>query len=469
MTYLMIESKGEAPIESYTMLGASLSRENSKLIGQFGSGSKLAICTLLRKGLGVTIFSGRTRMQFLTKDIVIKDEINSKVESQVFVQFAGTSRRKQDLAWTLGFGQMDWQDEDMACREFISNAIDHTVVQGLDVNEAYANGDLGIKIVGMNDVRARAGYTRVYIDVNEKVEKYVLNVAQRFLHFSDVDLSKNILPKLCSSRPKAQIYYNGVFVRELNDHRDSIADYNFTGTQIKIDESRNLEAWTAASAVAKLYKRASAEDLTDLFQSLKDGVKSFESGLSAGSLECDSWDSDKAEMREQWKTAWEAVHGDKVCCSADSRLIADFAIRKGHQVAFIDQENILTAMKSHGIPMVLDVVDSNERNGRTVTEATKEAQTAVREVWEWIKATSLIPMTKECPKVMGFDELMNAGSECLGFYTHGGDTVHIRNDLGGQQLKEVCLHEIGHFVTQAEDNSRDFQEFFIRLLVRWLA
>lgn len=43
MAQLLIQSRGVAPTESFTLLGASLSRNEDDLLGQFGSGAKLAI------------------------------------------------------------------------------------------------------------------------------------------------------------------------------------------------------------------------------------------------------------------------------------------------------------------------------------------------------------------------------------------------------------------------------------------
>ena len=51
--------------------------------------------------------------------------------------FCGTSKRKQDLGWTLGMGQVDWSNNvNMAIREFVANAIDRTVKQGDSVRDA---------------------------------------------------------------------------------------------------------------------------------------------------------------------------------------------------------------------------------------------------------------------------------------------------------------------------------------------
>ena len=128
---MLIQNRGVAPTEAYTLMGSSGSRAHGNLIGQVGSGAKLAIVTLLRAGKKVTIYCGKTRMEFKTKSIIINDGLEERREDQVYVQYGGTSKKKQDLGWTLGMGQMDWEcNLDMAIREFVANAIDRTDKEG---------------------------------------------------------------------------------------------------------------------------------------------------------------------------------------------------------------------------------------------------------------------------------------------------------------------------------------------------
>lgn len=467
---LLIQNKGVAPTEAYTLLGASMSRGDDGLIGQFGSGSKLAICALLRKGLSVTIYCGLTRMEFKTRVVEISDGITSKQERRVYVQYGGTSKRREDLGWVLGFGELDWQNEDMAVREFIANAIDHTIKQGDTVLDAHTDRDLAIEIVDDKQVKAQSGYTRVFIEVNDQIQAYVDDLPRRFLHFTSADLSKRILPKV-GNRKKAQIYYNGVFVRELNNSADSICDYNFTGDQIKIDESRNLDEYTVRAAIARLYRDASVVDLVRVFTALDRGVACLETGLDAYYLKNYGYESkiECARRKERWTEAWGKVYGDAVACGSTQGLVGDFARRKGYNLGVIAESSWLDAVKSHGVTSVDNVLDANERKGRRITSPTFEALDAVKTVWGWVEASGLLPEDAKPPMVRGFDEIMDAEIECFGFYDVQTQEVYIRNDLDGQILLETCVEEISHYATGAADGSRDFQSFLIRLLVKWLA
>lgn len=467
-SYLCIQNKGIAPTESFTLLGASMSRDNASLIGQFGSGAKLAITALLREGLGVTIYCGLTRMEFKTKTITINDGIEERQERQVYVQFGGTSTRKQDLGWTLGFGALDWNAEHMAAREFVANAIDRTTKGGDNVRDAHTDGDLIVRIVDESQKRAQDGYTRIFIEANEALVEYVDDLPHRFLHFTSVDLNKRILPKL-GDRRKAQIYLNGVFVRELASHDDSIHDYNFATGQITIDESRNLDEYSARAAVAKLYRDGSVDDVVSLLNALDRGDKVLETSLDSYYLKPVAWGSDLEKQKATWKEAWERVNGDKVACASNNGVVGEFARRKGYNLGVIEKPEMVEVVKSFGIPTVDNVLSDNERKGRVITAPTFEAIDALKIVWEWIEGAGLIDTEKcQMPLVRGFNEATDAESDCLGFYTPGSKEIHIRNDLAGPILLETVLEECVHFVTGAADGSRDVQNFAFRMIVNYL-
>jgi hypothetical protein len=465
---LLIQNRGVAPEEAFTLLGASGSRSENDLIGQFGSGAKLAVTTLLRAGKKVVVYCGKTRMEFKTKTINIDDGISSREEEQVYIQYSGTSTRKQDLGWVLGMGEMDWKvNIDMAIREFVANAIDRTQKQGDNVKDAYTDRDLAVEIVDDKQVRAQSGYTRVFIDSCGKCEEYVESLPTRFLHFSSIDTSKNFLPKVTNNK-KAQIYFNGVYVRELSEFEDSLFDYNFNEGQIRIDESRNLEPYMVRSAVAILFRRAPKEVLIEYIKAVSSHTKCFETTLDKFNMTPFSWESKLlAEETGKWQEAWEAVNGDAVACGPEQSAIAEHATRKGHKIKMIADSNLFDIVQHYGVDTVNNVLDSIEREGRVTSPPTFEAIDALNEVWGWVEAANM-DSNKTKPNVIGFDEMVSGESECLGFYQMGTDNIYIRNDLQGEVLRETVLEELAHYITQAADGSRDLQSFFIRLFMRWM-
>ena len=82
---------------------------------------------LLRAGLKVVVYCGKTRLDFQTRDDEIDDGLIRKPVKRVMCKMGGTSTRTIDLGWVLDFGAIDWTDLGMALREFVSNAIDRTL------------------------------------------------------------------------------------------------------------------------------------------------------------------------------------------------------------------------------------------------------------------------------------------------------------------------------------------------------
>ena len=120
-------------------------------------------------------------------------------------------------------------------------------------------------------LRAKDGYTRVYIEANEAVQRYVDELPNRFLHFSSdpAQVTKSFLPKAnrnLNGKKTAVIYRAGVFVREIEECRDeSIYDYNFKAGELQIDECRNASDYSVKAAVARLYRKASTAELVPVF------------------------------------------------------------------------------------------------------------------------------------------------------------------------------------------------------------
>jgi len=197
--FLCIQNPGVAPVEGFTLLGVSTTRDCGVegTIGQFGSGNKHAINVLLRAGLKVIVYCGKTRLDFQTRDEEVDDGIVRKPIKRVVCKLGGTSTRTIDLGWVLDFGAIDWTDLGMALREFISNAVDRTIREenGAFI-PAMLDGRLAVAPVCDEKAKAKDGYTRVYVEINDGVQRYYDELPKRFLHFSHdpSQLGRSFLP-----------------------------------------------------------------------------------------------------------------------------------------------------------------------------------------------------------------------------------------------------------------------------------
>ena len=470
---LMIQNSGVAPVEGFTLLGVSTTRDCGVdgVIGQFGSGTKHAINVLLRAGLQVVVYCGRTRMEFKTREDVVNDGLVDKSVQRVYVQFSGTSTKKVDLGWVLDFGSVDWTELGMAVREFVSNAIDRTMrEESGQFESAIAEGRLAVRKVPDTEVRARTGYTRVFITSNDEIDRYLEELPRRFIHFSaqPSDVRKRLLPKadrnLTEGRRSVMVYRNGVFVREMTEQSTrSLYDYNFSGSEVQIDESRNSSEFTVKAACARALKTASAAELVTVFRSLTDMEETFESELDPYYL-CPTYETPADDYKANWQRAWEAVAGESVMCEPTAHQ-ASMVQRKGRVATTVQTAGWAQAAERFGIPTSAKVLTDSEVKGREDASLTPAAQKAVETAWSWVVSLGMTN-NREMPEVECFRELTNAESDSMGYYLDG--VIHIREDIASgdnKYLLKTAFEEVVHHVTQAGDSSRDVQNFLIDMIV----
>lgn len=469
--YLLIQNPGEAPVEGFTLLGVSTTRDCgvSGVIGQFGSGTKHSINVLLRAGMRVIAYCGKTKLEFLTRTDTIADGLCTKEVKRVYVQFGGTSTKLLDLGWVLDFGAIDWTEVGMALREFISNAIDRTLREESGQFEAAIHeGRLAVRKVPEMDMRAKSGYTRVYIEATPEVDKYLAELPKRFLHFSDrpSDVKRRFLPKTdrnLTERRSAMIYREGVLVRELQDSPvASLYDYNFPAKDICVDESRNSNEYTIRASCAKLMRDATVEELLPVLRSIAHNEATFEAGFDAMYL-CSDWETPKEEQKRAWTQAWKAVAGDSVIC--DSNAQRDLVARKGFTPVPITASSWAKASAKFGILTATAVLSTHEAKGRVACDVTPAATQAVATVWSWLES---FKMTRGMnpPQIACFNDVTDAEIDVMGYYENG--TVFIRADIASGEndyLLKTALEECVHYVTGSGDNSRDIQNYLIDLVV----
>ncbi len=454
--YLLVQNRGVAPVEGYTLLGVSTTRDCgvAGTIGQFGSGAKHAINTLLRAGLKLVIYCGKTKLEFTTRSEEINDGLVTKPIQRVVCKLGGTSTKTIDLGFCLDFGAIDWKNLSMALREFVAHAIDRTVRETGDFISALQGGDLQMTVT--DDMRARDGYTRVYVEINSDVQRFYGELPRRFLHFgSDPTLvNQSILPKddrNLGEKKTAMIYKEGVFVREIRDNEaDSLCDYNFHGNELHLDESRNSSECDIQGAAAMLFRKATAEQLVPIWVSLLSRQKTFESTFNSYHL-ATSYGSPDPEQCVAWQKSWLLAAGPNAVLCDDSIHSQNFIEKKGYSAKAIESAGWVSAAQRCGIQTSGMVLDHNETKGRQVTAPTEAAMTAVDTVWSWIEQ---LKMTngKPKPRVACFQDIANAGSEMLGYYD--SDVVYLKEGNATavtKRLLQTALEEIAHHITGAQD------------------
>ena len=477
MNYLMIQNKGVAPTEAFTLLGLSMTEGCGVrgAIGQFGSGNKLAINLLLRLGVEFHIYCGKTRMEFFTQSETISDGISSKEVKHVMCKFSGTSNKTINCGWTLDWGQKDWKTIDMALREFVSNAIDRTIREGDGFKQAILDNELVVAAVMETQRRAADGFTRVFIQMTEAVSKYFAELPRRFLHFSDDpnQVYSSVLPKAgrnLSVNQSPMIYREGVFVREISEsYRPSLFDYNFTVDQMDIDECRNSSEYATRAACARLMGKVEADTLAVVMKSMIRQEDTFESNLDADYI-LPTWDTPSEGQKENWIEAWSQANedGPAILCLEGNDTAVMSIKKKGYSPKKVKSSSWVNTAKRMGVQHSSDILTTHEEKGREIIPATVAATKAVDTVWSWIEALGLTN-GKSKPKVKGFRELMDAECGTMGYWEPGADIIHLREDIStavNEFTLKVALEETVRYIIGSTDDLRDFQQLLLSAVVK---
>ncbi len=478
--YLKIENVGVCPPEGFTVFGVSLAdtSDNSGVIGQFGSGNKHGVAVLLRNELSPVVFAGSLKLEFSTRPQVVSDTQATKEFSRVVVKYGGTDASgvnrssTEDLGFVLDYGKQDWNEVALALREFVSNAIDRSVREVGDWST------VKIEIVSEAQVRAKSGYTRVFVPMNAEVLDFYNNLGKWFLHFSEPQLlDKAILPKgnrNLGDRKAAVIYRRGVRVREFqSSDTESLFDYNLD--DLRIDESRQASDWDVRHGAGKALANADKATLATLFDRLLNSDRpAWEFSFDHYSLQPSYGDGTDAVIRRQqnWQEAFALVAGDHAVLTGKGTV--DQLERKGF-TPVVAPENLVSAAAAYGVQTSASVLSADELSGREITDATPDAQTAVDVVWEILVDIGLTN-GKQKPPVRSFSSILDGGTMLNGYYRDG--QVFVNRDLAGDaslvagrnaltdRLLKVALEELSHYVTGATDNSRDFQDYLLEVAVK---
>jgi len=481
-SYLLIQNPGEAPPDGFMVFGVSTTAgTGGGTIGQFGSGNKHAINLCLRNKIDPIIFAGMERLSFFIKPDTLDDGLTKKNYGRVFCRVTNSTTQKKktvDLNASVDYGKFDWNELAMGLREFVSNALDRTIRQDGSFHKALEEKRLTIEIVDASQVRAKSGYTRVYLPLTPDVNQFYLELPKRFLHFSEPDLLKTvILPKRdrnVSEKRVAVIYKKGVFVREITDYdMPSIFDYNF-GDELKLDESRVVSDYEVKEAATKALRAADSDTLCKLFQAAIRKDKVWELTFEQFYLSTERiYDAAlRTKAKEQWKDGWdkaltaEGYSRENTVLAHEEDGLVEYAESKGHKVLMVESTTLVNAAKENSVATVAKVLDPLEAKGRKSVDLLPAAQEAVDIVWDKLEKIG-VTGSKKKPPVKCFAQIMTQQATTHGFYEDGTVFINEQHANAGinKLLLETALEEIGHHVTQAADLSLDFQGYFRKVIV----
>lgn len=458
MAYLMIQNpvKSIPSVELMRMLGASSSRGNAGRIGQFGSGFPYSLALLARtfdeKGnrllLGTKICLGKDVYTFEIVDHDVRDSSGNR-STQYEIRMKKQNGASWDLNIDVTFGVVDWRDVKLAVREFVSNAIDGTYEYGgKPANDVVV--DATIPDEGRM-TRAKEGFVRIYIPVNDDIQAYVDELPKYFRCLQPgYDPSRSVL--LNTDGGPARIYRKGVLVGSFG--KQSLFHYNIN--DIQINESRIVDEYTARHACAEAIINSKNVNVITKFMSYRiqpsRSDDCFENRLYIDYM---SRDNVREESLDTIMTACTNVVGHRVVC--DSEIAARMIESKGKEALLVDSATS-KLLRSYGAPSAWDVLSKNELEGREIVSAPPAAQSMLDTVWDALIRCNMT-LSKDKPNIACFVQHSNT---MAGYYRPGDGCIYIRIDTADGITTDgmtTILHECNHYITGADDLTQEFADF----------
>ncbi len=477
MAYLMIENKGVAPLTAFTVLGATTKRDSDipGLIGTFGSGANMGTLDLLRHEIHPIVYCGNDRLEFSTRPLSVEDVRGETTHHrQVYVTYGGSSKKKEKLSWTTAYGERDWSSIDFALREYISNAIDALLTQGIDRKSVWAY--INVEIVEDAQVRAKSGHTRVFVPATEDVRSFYNHLECWFLHVLEGEsLESEVLPKNGRNvsydrgmpTQRAVIYRRGVRVREFeSDDKPSLFDYNLDN--LKLNESRQVDDWGVLQEVGKAIKNAQPSVIACILKAVIRGENIWEASLSEYGLRT-TYSDNKDQINANWLAAIKSIGGENaVIVSQESVLAQELLKRKGYNPIPVPSAYAQAIQGYGGLPTAEKVLTQDEQEGRELFDANDPLINTLNRIWSAVEKYGMTN-GKQKPSAKLFHEHMKAECERFGFYKD--NTVFVHKDYATAEndaLSLTVIEEVCHHITKAQDSSRDFQMWLIRFLAIFL-
>jgi predicted Zn-dependent protease with MMP-like domain len=417
MKYLRIASKSRTNSVDMFTLGVSTATGTEK-IGQFGSGSLMGtLCWMREEGDSPIFGLNGSRVEF---ECLLTKKSDGTAFRQVFQNENGN---KIPLTVSLEYGQVDWTKPEMGLREWISNAID----QGADLSSA-------LSIIEESDMDFPEDQVVVYVPYCATVRKYWQNIDTYFLHFLGLEKQETLIKEQATP---CKVYRRGVLIREMEFK--TICDYNL---DFDINESRNGSSDSIETRIKRYCIGLDGKHSQEYISRIESAVLS--------NLDC-------VEVRST--NYYENLYGP---------FKQYFAERSGYTVHPGHEQGKGHTVQQHWYSRIISAnskldgmanVGKSVREGNIIVQNPAELNRLANSVWEMIDLAGLTN-GKSMPQVECFKTRDGSNPIMLGMYDQKLQTVSVWERAINQ---ETLIHEFGHHITGADDRTREFTSFFIRL------
>lgn len=468
--YVKISNRGSLNRKYLELIGFTTKRESvddESVIGNKGSGTKLAAVAALRLDLDVAIAStdsyGRYLLKFDVEDVDVGDGVTAR---QIFFRYAnrigdGPSKIVRYPSGMVIQAFQDWDrvigDDRMASfkvlREFVCNAID-------------ADKEYRIDIVDRQEP-APVGETVVYLKYTEEIRQMLFDheLAPRYFKFLGRQKPVVAVPGLGAIYPKSdpdasRLFILGVLVDCSDDWwRTAVFDYSMSAKSLISEERIIKNVYDCMNELAKLFGRlVHRHVMANILAAASTGKAEFEANV-LGRVHA---------FTEASKAAWlETVHGlfgDKIAVASGNKVIDnDCEQIYGLKPVGGSNSHVKEFLKSLGIPKAEDIVPSKLEYDLVSFFALDEgSRKRLRTAFALF--AKYFPERAHLPIIL-YHPLDAKLRRLLGFTPMSGERKYqdiwlatkTPTTLGSvQEIFETLVHESRHCLTKVDDYDRVF-------------
>jgi hypothetical protein len=302
--FLKITNRGTVSRKFYELIGASSKRErmsDPNVIGNKGSGAKLAVVPLLRQGLEVAVSSSDSHGDYILRYATQAVDLGGREAHQIMFDYGAGNRFPSQLTldafrdWDRPIGQ-DGMKVFKALREYIANAWDEDKAFTVEFVESIT--------------QASKGMSAAYMTATEEV-RHILEHLPRYFKFLSAEkpcfASHGGAMFAKSESGATRLFSQGVLV-DCKVHHSSVLDYSLDDKHL-LSEERVIRDWSEyEQAIGSLWLRVNDATL------IRHIMMSIFLGEGGARLELSAVGMIKIPQPihpQMWHEAWSFIFGQK--------------------------------------------------------------------------------------------------------------------------------------------------------------
>jgi hypothetical protein len=419
--WLKIESKGIIDPQAFVLLGASTKRQDNSKIGFFGSGLKYSIAYLLRNKIPFKVYADYQEIKFETIETSFRDS-----------SFDVISINGEKTSMTTEMG-LDWEAW-FVIREIYCNAIDE--------------GESNIAVVTEKKCVPIEEKTVFYIACNDEFLDIVQDWDKYFSeNRKDIVSFDEKLNQIYTGGDELIIYRKGIRCHYAPKQKCS---FQYDMSWITINESRTIkDEWDFKWKLRKhLQESTDKKVISHLYNTINDTYERYF-----------TWDSGTQYFSEEWLTC---LNG-KTLVPTENAGYWESELKLKPLDFILLPSNLIEGLKARFIDKVKvigDVDGINTRGDmRVVEQLSKKQQALLNDARIFLASADYL--IKYEIKIVDFVQPDRLGQA-------KENTIFISQklfEMGRKELVSTIIEEQEHLVTNFFDETRAFQNHFIRKYV----